>query len=82
MSDELETKEKLEVAGAIPVEGDKVLFDACHLTVKDGHIVAECDTIKASEELAVLLMEDVFIRVKPTKVEVTSETPVVEPTEE
>jgi len=79
MSDEVETevltaKQKLDIAGAIPVGGGKVLFDKCHLGVKDGHIVAECEDIEASEELAVLLMEDVFIRVKP-------KAPVVEPTE-
>ena len=72
MSDELTTKEKLELAEAIPTEGGKVLFETCHLAVKDGHIVAECDTLEASQELAVLLMEDVFIRVKP-------KAPVVEP---
>jgi len=78
MSDEVEkevltAKEKLELlAEAIPVEDGKVLFQKCHLGVKDGHIVAECDTLKASQELAVLLMEDVFIRVKP-------KAPVVEP---
>ncbi|MBA7682690.1 hypothetical protein ES703_91042 [subsurface metagenome] len=77
MSDEAETKvltdqEKLELAAAIPTEGGKVLFETCHLAVKDGHIVAECDTLEASQELAVLLMEDVFIRVKP-------KAPVVEP---
>jgi len=52
----------------MPDKEEKVkeeLFDICHLTVKDGHIVGECDTIEASEELAKLLMEDVFIRVKP-----------------
>jgi len=79
VSDEAETKvlteqEKLELAGAIPVEGGKVLFDSCHLAVKDGHIVAECDTLEASQELAVLLMEDVFIRVK-------AKAPVAEPIE-
>lgn len=72
MTEGLTTKEKLELAGALPTEGDKVLFETCHMTVKDGHIVAECDTIEASQELAVLLMEDVFIRVKP-------KAPVVEP---
>ncbi|MBA7682693.1 hypothetical protein ES703_91045 [subsurface metagenome] len=77
MSDEVETevltaKQKLEVAGAIPTKEGRVLFEECHLGVKDGHIVAECDSIEASQELAVLLMEDVFIRVKP-------KTPVVEP---
>ena len=72
MSDELTTKEKLELAGATPTKEGKVLFDRCHLGVKDGHIVAECEDIEASEELAVLLMEDVFIRVKP-------KAPVVEP---
>jgi len=74
MSDELTDKEKLELAGATPTKEGKVLFDRCHLGVKDGHIVAECEDIEASEELAVLLMEDVFIRVKP-------KAPVVEPTE-
>ena len=77
MSNEAETKvlteqEKLELAGAIPTKEGKVLFEECHLGVKDGHIVAECDSIEASQELAVLLMEDVFIRVKP-------KAPVVEP---
>jgi len=70
--EQLTGKDKLELAGAIPTEGGKVLFDTCHLAVKDGHIVAECDTLEASQELAVLLMEDVFIRVKP-------KAPVVEP---
>ena len=73
MSDELTDQQKLELAGAIPTKGGKVLFETCHMTVKDGHIVAECDTLEASQELAVLLMEDVFIRVKP-------KVPVVEPT--
>lgn len=65
MAEELTTKEKLELSSIL--EG-QVLFDACHLTVKDKHIVAECDSIEASEALALLLMEDVFIRVKPSKV--------------
>lgn len=65
MAEELGPEEKLELAGAIPTEGNKVLFEACHLTVKDKHIVAECDSVEASQELALLLMEDVFIRVKP-----------------
>jgi hypothetical protein len=68
VAEELTPKEKLELADAIPTGPGKVLFDACHLTVKDKHIVAECDSIEASEELALLLMEDVFIRVKPTTV--------------
>jgi len=75
VTEELKPEEKLELAGAIPVEGGKVLFETCHFGVKDGHIVAECDTIEASQELALLLMEEVFIRVKP-------KTPVVEPTTE
>lgn len=77
MTEELTPKEKLELADAIPTEGGKVLFDACHLTVKDKHIVAECDSIEASEQLALLLMEDVFIRVKPSKI--TEVKSVVEP---
>lgn len=68
MTEELTTEQKLELAGAVPTEKGKVLFDACHLAVKDGHIVAECDSIEASKELAVLLTEEVFIRVKPDKV--------------
>jgi len=72
VSDELSAEEKLELAGATPIERDKVLFEACHLTVKDKHIVAECESVEASQELALLLMEDVFIRVKP-------KAPVVEP---
>ena len=73
MAEELTKEQKLELADAIPTEGGKVLFDACHLTVKDKHIVAECDSIEASEELALLLMEDVFIRIKPTKVKTEPE---------
>ena len=72
MTEELTPKQKLELS-SIPTEKGKVLFDACHLTVKDKHIVAECESIEASEQLALLLMEDVFIRVKPVKV--TEETP-------
>ncbi|GAI68159.1 unnamed protein product [marine sediment metagenome] len=69
MTEELTAEQKLELAGATPPDKEgKVLFDACHLGVKDGHIVAECDTIEASQELALLLAEDVFIRIKPTKV--------------
>ncbi|GAI04433.1 unnamed protein product, partial [marine sediment metagenome] len=45
MPEELTPEQKLEVAGAIPVESGKVLFEECHLGVKDGHIVAECDSI-------------------------------------
>ncbi|MBA7553763.1 hypothetical protein ES705_46362 [subsurface metagenome] len=66
MTEELTAEQKLELAGATPPDKEgKVIFDACHLAVKDGHIVAECDTIEASQELALLLAEDVFIRVKP-----------------
>ena len=68
MTEELTDEQKLELVGAIPTEKGKVLFDACHLGVKDGHIVAECDSIEASTELALLLAEDVFIRIKPKKV--------------
>jgi hypothetical protein len=46
----------------------KTCLDLCHLTVVDGHIVSECETIEAGEELAKLLMNDVFIRIKPPKV--------------
>ncbi len=73
MTEELTTEQKLELAGAIPLDEGKVLFEACHLTVKDKHIVAECDSIEASQELALLLAEDVFIRIKP-KVPVTEES--------
>ncbi len=78
MTEELTAEQKLELAGAnylAPISPDKegkVLFDACHLAVKDGHIVAECDSIEASSELALLLAEDVFIRIKP-KAPVTDE---------
>jgi len=68
MTEELTAEQKLELAEATPTEKGKVLFEACHLTVKDGHIVAECDSIEASKELALLLTEDVFIRIKPVKV--------------
>jgi len=69
MTEELTDEQKLELAGATPPDKEgKVLFEACHLTVKDGHIVAECDSIEASKELALLLAEDVFIRIKPIKV--------------
>jgi len=78
VSDEAELK--LEMANPVPTEGGKILFESCHLAVKDGHIVAECDTIEASQELAVLLMEDVFIRVKP-KAPVAEPTEVAQPTE-
>ena len=73
MTEELTPEQKLELADAIPIGEGKVLFDACHLTVKDKHIVAECDSIEASEELALLLMEDVFIRIKPAKVKTEPE---------
>ncbi len=68
MTEELTPDEKLDLMGAIPTKEGKVIFDACHLAVKDGHIVAECDDIEASKELALLLSEEVFIRVKPVKV--------------
>jgi len=73
MPDELTPEQKLELAGAVPSGDGKVLFEACHLTVKDKHIVAECDSIEASEALALLLTEDVFIRIKP-KAPVTEES--------
>ncbi|GAJ24709.1 unnamed protein product, partial [marine sediment metagenome] len=61
MPEELTTEQELELAGATPPDKEgKVLFEACHLTVKDKHIVAECDSIEASQELALLLMEEVF----------------------
>jgi len=69
MTEELTPEQKLELAGATHTEEGKVVFDACHLTVKDGHIVAECDSVEASKELALLLAEDVFIRIKPPKTE-------------
>jgi len=69
MTEELTAEQKLELAGATPTEKGKVLFEACHLTVVDKHIVAECDSIEASKELALLLAEDVFIRIKPPKTE-------------
>lgn len=72
MAEELTDEQKLELTGAIPTEKDKVLFEACHLTVVDKHIVAECDDFEASKELALLLTEEVFIRIKPEKV--TDET--------
>jgi hypothetical protein len=72
VTEELTPKEKLELA-TIRTEGENVVFDACHLTVKDKHIVAECESVEASEQLALLLMEDVFIRVKPVKVEAEPE---------
>ena len=75
MTEGLTDQEKLELASATPTKEGRVLFEECHLGVKDGHIVAECDSIEASQELAVLLMEDVFIRVKP-------KAPVVEPVAE
>jgi len=69
MTDELTDEQKLELAGATPPDKEgNVVLDACHLTVKDGHIVAECDSIEASKELALLLAKDVFIRIKPVKV--------------
>lgn len=78
MTEELTTEQKLELAGVTTLEG-KAIFDKCHLAVKDSHIVAECDSIEASEELALLLAKDVFIRVKPVKVtgepEPTTEPP-------
>ncbi|MBA7551546.1 hypothetical protein ES705_44090 [subsurface metagenome] len=69
MSDELTREQKLELARVTPSDKEgKVIFDVCHLTVKDKRIVAECESIEASEELALLLSEEVFIRVKPVKV--------------
>ncbi len=69
MTEELTPEQKLELAGATPPDKEgKVLFDTCHLAVKDGHIVAECESIEASQELALLLAEDVFIRIKPKQV--------------
>ncbi|MBA7578743.1 hypothetical protein ES708_20608 [subsurface metagenome] len=66
MTEELTAKQKLELAKAVaPDKEGKVAFAGCHLAVKDGHIVAECDSIEASKELALLLSEEVFIRVKP-----------------
>ncbi len=70
MTEELTDEQKLELAGATPTKEGKVLFETCHLAVKDGHIVAECDSIEASKELALLLAEDVFIRIKPSKAEI------------
>ncbi len=68
--EELTPEQKLELAGGtLPGKEGNVIFDLCHLTVKDGHIVAECDSIEASKELALLLAEDVFIRIKPPKTE-------------
>ncbi|MBA7533254.1 hypothetical protein ES705_25489 [subsurface metagenome] len=66
MTEEFTPEQKLELAGATPTKEGKVVFENCHLAVKDGHIVAECDTMEASQELALLLMEEVFIRVKPS----------------
>ncbi|MBA7711985.1 hypothetical protein ES703_120953 [subsurface metagenome] len=73
-AEELTPEQKLAVANVVATEKGRVLFEACHLTVKDKHIVAECDSIEASQELALLLVEDVFIRVKPLKVEAKAET--------
>jgi len=67
MPDELTPEQELELVST-PIGEGKVLFDKCHLTVKDKHIVAECESIEASQELALLLMDDVFIRIKPVKV--------------
>ncbi len=69
MTEELTPEQKLELAGATPTKEGKVIFEECHLTVKDGHIVAECESIEASKELALLLAEDVFIRIKRPKTE-------------
>lgn len=66
MTEELTAQEKLDMATVGKTAGGKVVFEACHLAVKDGHIVAECDSMEASQELALLLMEEVFIRVKPS----------------
>jgi len=52
----------------IPTEEvEKGVLEQCHLTVKGGQILAECETIEASQELALLLAKDVFIRVKPAQ---------------
>jgi len=67
MPDELTPEQELELL-SVDLGGGTVLFDKCHLTVKDKHIVAECESIEASKELALLLMEEVFIRIKPDKV--------------
>ncbi|MBA7587396.1 hypothetical protein ES708_29425 [subsurface metagenome] len=50
----------------------------CHLTAKGGQLLAECETIEASHELAILLAKDVFIRVKPAKVTTEPVEPVPE----
>jgi len=72
MGDELKLDEGRilvkDVASTAEPGKKRVLFDCCHLTVKDDNIVAECDSVEASEELAKLLMKDVFIRIKPDKV--------------
>ncbi|GAI66552.1 unnamed protein product, partial [marine sediment metagenome] len=68
MTEELTPEQKLELSGATPPDKEgKVIFQNCHLAVKDGHIVAECDSIEASKDLALLLSEEVFIRIKPPK---------------
>ncbi|GAI65238.1 unnamed protein product [marine sediment metagenome] len=77
MTEELTPEQRLELAGATPTKEGKVVFEACHLAVKDGHIVAECESMEASQELALLLMEEVFIRVKP-KAPVAPVAPVTE----
>ena len=56
----------------------KGCLEQCHLTVKGGRLLAECETIEASQELALLLAEDVFIRVKPAKVTTEPVEPVPE----
>jgi len=74
MTEELTPEQKLELAEVTPADKEgKVLFDLCHLAVKDGHIVAECDTVEASKDLALLLAEDVFIRIKRPKSEAEAE---------
>jgi len=72
MGDELKLDEgrilPKDVASTVEPGKRLVLFNSCHFTLKDDNIVAECDSMEASEELAKLLMKDVFIRIKPDKV--------------
>ncbi|MBA7552714.1 hypothetical protein ES705_45286 [subsurface metagenome] len=60
----------------------KGCLEQCHLTVKGGQILAECETIEASQELALLLAKDVFIRVKPAGVTTEPVKPAPEPVTE
>ena len=83
MTEDLTPEQELELISE-PIGEGKVLFDKCHFTVKDKHIVAECESIEASKELALLLSEDVFIRIKPSKAEIEElkkPEPVTEQTE-